>query len=388
MFRRPLIPFTALLWGLQFSFLSPALALILVSLYHATPVEVGWVLAIYNAAGFVAALWIPARADRRGEYLPSLLVAAGMTVALAAALALATSLPLAVVALVVFGAPAGVGSSLLFAHLRATGAGPRDVINTRAVFSFAWVAGPPVATALMGWFGNASVLPAIGVIAVANVVTTVAMNVKAKRTARAEPDPETAAAAPRTSGVARGRVAVIVVAFVLAQATNAAAVAVMTLFVTEALRLPVWWAGIALGAAAALEIPALMSLGRLSTRFPLTGLMVVGCVAGVAYYAGMVLVTEPIALIALQALNAIFFAAVAGVGLTLFQELIPGPGMATGLNTNTRRIGTIVAGPIIGLAAGPWGYHGVYVACAALTVVAGVAIGLAGRRPGASGPAA
>ena len=352
MFRRPLIPFTALLWGLQFSFLSPALALILVSLYHATPIEVGWVLAIYNSAGFVAALWIPARADRRGEYLPSLLVAAGMTVALAAALALATSLPLAVVALVVFGAPAGVGSSLLFAHLRATGAGPRDVINTRAVFSFAWVAGPPVATALMGWFGNASVLLAIGVIAVANVATTIAIIVKAKRAARAEPDPA-AVAAPRAAGAARGRVAVIVVAFVLAQATNAAAVAVMTLFVTEALRLPVWWAGIALGAAAALEIPALMSLGRLSTRFSLTRLMVVGCLAGVAYYAGMVLVTGPIALIALQALNAVFFASVAGVGLTLFQELIPGPGMATGLNTNTRRTGPVVAGPTIGPGAGP-----------------------------------
>ncbi len=387
MFRRPLIPFTALLWGLQFSFLSPALALILVSLYHATPIEVGWVLAIYNSAGFVAALWIPARADRRGEYLPSLLVAAGMTVALAAALALATSLPLAVVALVVFGAPAGVGSSLLFAHLRATGAGPRDVINTRAVFSFAWVAGPPVATALMGWFGNASVLLAIGVIAVANVATTIAIIVKAKRAARAEPDPA-AVAAPRAAGAARGRVAVIVVAFVLAQATNAAAVAVMTLFVTEALRLPVWWAGIALGAAAALEIPALMSLGRLSTRFSLTRLMVVGCLAGVAYYAGMVLVTGPIALIALQALNAVFFASVAGVGLTLFQELIPGPGMATGLNTNTRRIGSIVAGPIIGLGAGPWGYHGVYVACAVVTVAAAVAIGLAGRCPAVSRPAA
>lgn len=387
MFRRPLIPFTALLWGLQFSFLSPALALILVSLYHATPIEVGWVLAIYNSAGFVAALWIPARADRRGEYLPSLLVAAGMTVALAAALALATSLPLAVVALVVFGAPAGVGSSLLFAHLRAMGAGPRDVINTRAVFSFAWVAGPPVATALMGWFGNASVLLAIGVIAVANVATTIAIIVKAKRAARAEPDPA-AVAAPRAAGAARGRVAVIVVAFVLAQATNAAAVAVMTLFVTEALRLPVWWAGIALGAAAALEIPALMSLGRLSTRFSLTRLMVVGCLAGVAYYAGMVLVTGPIALIALQALNAVFFASVAGVGLTLFQELIPGPGMATGLNTNTRRIGSIVAGPIIGLGAGPWGYHGVYVACAVVTVAAAVAIGLAGRCPAVSRPAA
>ena len=63
----------------------------------------------------------------------------------------------------------------------------------------------------------------------------------------------------------------------------------------------------------------------------------------------MAFVTGPVLLLGLQALNAWFFAVVAGVGLTLFQEIIPRPGLASGLYTNTRRVGAIVSGPIIGL---------------------------------------
>ena len=58
--RRLLVPSSALLWGLQLAFLSPALALILVELYGASTAQVGWVLAIYNASGFVFSLLIPA----------------------------------------------------------------------------------------------------------------------------------------------------------------------------------------------------------------------------------------------------------------------------------------------------------------------------------------
>jgi SET family sugar efflux transporter-like MFS transporter len=57
--KRLLIPSAALLWGLQFAFLNPALALLLVALFDATAAEVGWVLAVYNASGFVASLVLP-----------------------------------------------------------------------------------------------------------------------------------------------------------------------------------------------------------------------------------------------------------------------------------------------------------------------------------------
>jgi SET family sugar efflux transporter-like MFS transporter len=152
--KRLLVPTAALLWGFQFAFLIPSMALILVTLFDATAAEVGWVLAVYNASGFVAALVLPAYADRKTDYLRPMLACGLLTVALVALLLVATTLPIAVVGLVVFGGPAGVGMSLLYAHLRHSGASSADIVNTRAIVSIAWVVGPPLATLIIGWFGN------------------------------------------------------------------------------------------------------------------------------------------------------------------------------------------------------------------------------------------
>ena len=81
------------------------LALILVNLYGATTAEVGWVLTIYNASGFVASLLLPANADKKHDYLGPMLVCGRLTGLLAIVLALVTSLPAATVALVVIGGP-------------------------------------------------------------------------------------------------------------------------------------------------------------------------------------------------------------------------------------------------------------------------------------------
>jgi SET family sugar efflux transporter-like MFS transporter len=150
-----------LFWGLQFAFLNPALVLLLVALYDASAADVGWVLALYNASGFLAAVLVPAWADRHHNYLRPLLICGSLTFALAAVLAIVSALPAAVVALTVLGGPAGVGVSLLFADPRHSGAAPSEVINTRAVVSTAWVAGPPAATFIMGAFGAGAILPVL-----------------------------------------------------------------------------------------------------------------------------------------------------------------------------------------------------------------------------------
>ena len=197
MLQRPLLPLASLFWGLQFAFLSPSLALILVSLYGATPAEVGWVLAVYNAAGFVVSLVVPAWADRRRRYLGPLLACAVLNLGLAVALAVATSLPWVTVALIVFGAPAGVGTSLIFAQLLHGGASTADLMNNRAIYSFSWVAGPPIATALIGWFGPHSVLLVIAAIALGNVALTAVMLRSARISAPAsDPPPEATPASP------------------------------------------------------------------------------------------------------------------------------------------------------------------------------------------------
>ena len=145
----------------------------------------------------------------------------------------------------------------------------------------------------------------------------------------------------------------------------------MSLFVTAQLGLPVIWAGATLGAAALLEIPALWLIGRLSRRFSGYAMIISGCAAGILYYSAMIFVRDPAALIVLQVLNAWFFGVVIGIGMTMFQQAIPRPGLATGLFMNTRRIGSIISGPVIGLASiKALGYPGLFAVCAVLTAAA------------------
>jgi SET family sugar efflux transporter-like MFS transporter len=297
-----------------------------------------------------------------------MLVCGLLTLALATLLAMTMSLPVAVLGLVVLGGPAGVGSSLLFAQLKYSGASSSDVINTRAIVSFAWVAGPPLATLIMAAFGNQAILAAIAVVAVANVATTAAM--LAERSTRGAEPADGTEPTDDDRPMSRTAVVVVVAVFIVLQATNSAAVSIMSVFVTQTLGLGVAWAGIALGVAAALEIPALLVIGRLNRRVSGLALLVVGCLAGIAYYVAMATVAGPAALVGVQVLNAVFFAVVAGVGLALFQQIIPRPGLASGLYINTRRLGAIVSGPIIALGSLALGYRAVFVACAALTGVA------------------
>ena len=179
----------------------------------------------------------------------------------------------------------------------------------------------------------------------------------------------------------RAGVVLIVLAFVALQATNSAAVSVMNLFVTQTLRLDVGWAGTALGLSAALEIPALLLIGRLGNRVRDVRIIAAGSVLGIGYYAGMAYASGPVALLALQALNAGFFAVVAGVGISLFQRVLPRPGLASGLYANTRRIGAIVSGPVIALGSmnALGGYRTVFGASAVLTAVALVLLLALGR---------
>ena len=204
-------------------------------------------------------------------------------------LALVTTLPLAVVALVVLGGPAGVGSSLLYAHLRHSGGSTADVVNTRAIFSVAWVAGPPLAALIIGAFGNRAILAAIVAVAVLNVATTAAMMSAAPAPGRTQtrlPAP-TVADGPPASKLTAG---LVMVAFVGLQATNAVAVSIMTIYVTQTMHLDIVWAGIALGVAAGLEVPALLAMGKLSDRYSHLLLIATGCLAGIAYYLGLAFV--------------------------------------------------------------------------------------------------
>ena len=54
-------------------------------------------------------------------------------------------------------------------------------------------------------------------------------------------------------------------------------------------------------------------------------------------------------LIAAQPFNAFFVSAVSGLGLTLVQDVVGRPGLASALFMNTTRIGAVIAGPVLAI---------------------------------------
>lgn len=370
--RKRLLPSLAMfVWGLQFSFLNPALAFLLVELFDATAAQVGGVLATYNLSGLIGSLVIARIADRRGDYVRWVLLSGVAALALALVLFATDSLTVVVIALALLGGPAAGGVPLLFAQLRKAGGSPADVVRARALFSLAWVGGPPLATFVIAAFGARAELGVILAIALLNVCTGLLM-LRSQRRADAVRGAEAAEdLGEEMVALSRGRVAVIVLAFVVLQASNHAAVSSMSLFATKSLGLGVEWAGITLGVSAALEIPALLVVARLTERFSSAVLVIQGCLVGTVYFLCMAfLVSDPVALVAFQVLNAWFFASLEGVGLSLFLQIIPKPGLASSLFTNTVRLGGVVAGPIIGIAgASALGYRGVFAASSGLTAL-------------------
>lgn len=368
----------ALAWGLQFAFLMPALALLLVEIYGATDAQVGTVLMVFNTAALVASTVIPVLADRKRNYVAPLVIAAVLTLALVGSLAATSSLWVATAALVSFGAPAGIGFVMLFALMRHSGETNDRIMQARATVSFAWVGGPPLATFVMDRFGPRAAFILIAIVAVVNLVTALAMRAHARTAAAAALTADPGTTADTAQGdpaggrpVPWGLVVTVMIVFALLQATNNAGVSVMTLYVTETLREPLLWAGIVLGVAALVEIPGLLALGKLEGRFTYRRIMLAGCVAGIAYYAVMALAGGIWPAILAQVLNASFYACVAGLGLTLFQSMIDRPGLATALFSNAGRVGAILSGALIVAGTStPFGYAGVYLLSAIITALA------------------
>lgn len=380
-----MIPLATALWGVQASLMVPSLALILVGMYAATPVQLGWVMTITNSAGFVASLAIPALADRRARYLQFLLASAVLSIGLGAGLALAHDLVAGTLVLALIGAPAGVGNSLLFAHMNHSGFSRADVMRTRAVFSLAWVVGPPLVTAQISALGIISVPIGIMIIAGLNALTSLILLVRSRPTALDVERPTVDLDdPPRRTRLGAFALALVFLAFALAQATNTATITITTLLVTDHMGLPILWAGLALGAGAGLEVPVLMIQSRIVDRFSTVSLLVTGCLVGVAYYVGMAIVTAPIPLLLLQALKAWFYGTMIGVGMTWFSEVVPRSGLAMGLYANTGRIGSVLAGLLVGAAVQAWGYAGIFAVSAVVVgasalLIAGVG-GLQRRR--------
>ena len=213
--------------------------------------------------------------------------------------------------------------------------------------------------------GGHTLVLAVGLVGAINIVAISALHRRHVPLTAAAADQSTA---QRRVLVPRETIFLVVLAFACLQAANSTSVSTITLFTTKDLHLSPIWGGIALGTAAGLEVPALLFLGRRGRRFSDVTALSVACVLGVAYFLVMSMVGGGVPMVLAQVLNASFYGVVAGVGLTLFQSIIAGPGAAAGLMSNAQRIGGLFTGPIVGLGTIlPGGLRTVFVLCALVT---------------------
>jgi SET family sugar efflux transporter-like MFS transporter len=223
------------------------------------------------------------------------------------------------------------------------------ISSLRSLLSLAWVGGPPLAAYLIG----AVDFRGLFIVAAAMHLAVLPVLVRFRNTDTARPEPSSgddpaatdSAPAPTTGHLVRTSAA-----FVLLQCAGGLGVMSMPLLVSVDLKGNVGDAGLILGLCAGLEIPLMLLFGALAVRRSPRRLLLLGAGIGVAYFAAMTLTGAVWHIAAAQVLNACFIAAVTGLGIAYFQDLMPTRlGRATTMFTNTYTLSAMLAGLIFGV---------------------------------------
>lgn len=224
----------------------------------------------------------------------------------------------------------------------------------RACIAVAWVAAPPTGFFLQGWIGFERQYLSVGV---CYAIVGIAAYALLPRIPRLTPATAPPAALPKGDT----QVLLAIAAFALLFGANHAYVLGLPILLTQELSAPAQVAGWLMGTAAAIEIPVMLLAGWLAARLKLVSILRFGCAAGVVLYLGVWQAQHVWQMFALQLFNAVFVGCIAGLGITFFQNMLPGrAGVASTLFTNTNQLGNIFGSLLIAVFADLYGYKHLY----------------------------
>ncbi|RAT17083.1 sugar transporter [Lonsdalea populi] len=362
----------AFLSGIAGALQLPTLSLFLSTEVHARPVLVGLFYTGNAVIGIVVSQLLASYSDNRGDR-KRLIVACCLFGALACLL-FAWNRNYAVLLLVgvLLSSFGSTANPQLFALAReyADRSGREAAMFSsvmRAQISLSWVIGPPIAFALaLGLGFPAMYMTATGVFLLCGLMVGLLLPSMPKH-----PRIKTAETldSPRSH---RRDTLLLCAACTLMWTCNGIYLINMPLYLVQELKLEDKLAGVMMGTAAGLEIPAMLISGYLARHLGKRYLMRLAIAAGLLFYLGLCLLDSPWALLALQLLNAVFIGILAGIGMLYFQDLMPGQaGAATTLFSNTSRVGWIISGSLGGLVAEIWNYHAGFILALGLSLAAG-----------------
>ncbi|MFS2222989.1 sugar efflux transporter [Pantoea sp. B65] len=350
---------------------APTLSLFLSREVAVRPFWVGLFYTVNAIAGIAVSLLLAKRSDNRGDRRMLILFCCGMAL-LNAVLFAFNRHYLTLITLGVFlSSLASVAMPQIFALAREyADSSAREVVMfssvMRAQLSLAWVIGPPLSFALALNYGFTSMF----LVAAALFVICLALIWFALPSVpRVEQSSEVLLT--QISAWKNSDVRMLFLASMIMWTCNTMYIIDMPLYISSVLGLPDRLAGLLMGTAAGLEIPAMLLAGHYVKRFGKRNMMLFAIASGVLFYLGLVLFQSRSALMAIQIFNAIFIGIIAGIGMLYFQDLMPGrPGAATTLFTNSISTGVILAGVLQGALSETWGHYSVYWLALLLSILA------------------
>ncbi|HCM1976214.1 TPA: MFS transporter [Salmonella enterica subsp. houtenae serovar 47:z36:-] len=360
----------AFMMGVAGALQAPTLSLFLSREVGAQPFWVGLFYTVNAIAGIGVSLALAKRSDSRGDRRKLIMFCCLMAIGNALLFAFNRHYLTLITCGVLLASLANTAMPQLFALAREyADSSAREVVMfssvMRAQLSLAWVIGPPLAFMLALNYGFTAMFSIAAVIFAVSLVLIALMLPSVVRVEQPVDAP-----LAQVNGWQDKNVRMLFIASTLMWTCNTMYIIDMPLWISAELGLSDKLAGVLMGTAAGLEIPAMILAGFYVKQFGKRRMMIVAVAAGVLFYVGLIFFHSRTALLLLQLFNAIFIGIVAGIGMLWFQDLMPGrAGAATTLFTNSISTGVILAGVIQGAVAQSFGHFAVYWVIAAISVV-------------------
>ncbi|HAU8264583.1 TPA: MFS transporter [Kluyvera intermedia] len=360
----------AFMIGVAGALQAPTLSLFLSREVGAQPFWVGLFYTVNAIAGILVSLGLAKRSDQQGDRKKLIMFCCLMAVGNALLFAFNRHYLTLITCGVMLASLASTAMPQLFALAREyADSSAREVVMfssiMRAQISVAWVVGPPMAFMLALNYGFTAMYAIAAGIFVISLVLVALWLPSVKRI-----EQPADIAVTEVSGWGNKNVRMLFIASTMMWTCNTMYIIDMPLWISSELALPDSLAGVLMGTAAGLEIPAMILAGYYVKRFGKRKMMVSAVAAGVVFYVGLIVFHSREALLGLQIFNAIFIGIIAGIGMLWFQDLMPGrAGSATTMFTNSISTGVILAGVIQGALAQSFGHAKVYWVIAVLSLV-------------------
>lgn len=361
----------ALILGIAGALQMPVVSLFLTKGTGASPMMVGVFFTVNAIAGVAVSQLLARRSDAGGDRRLLILACCAIAIGNALLFAFNRNFTLLLTLGVVMSSIAATAMPQLFALARqyADDMGSEVVKFTtrmRVQISLSWIIAPPVAFFTVAHFGFTALYATVALLFVLAFALVLSLLPSLQVAPKPVPTEEAPHAAPKNRDAW-----FLFMALVLLWGGDAMYLIDMPIYVTGMQNVAEDFAGWLLGIGAGFEVLIVMFIAPLIQRFGKRPLLLIAALCAALFYAGMAFVTTPLALIAIQILNALFIGIVGGMGMLYMQELLPGaPGTASTLYSNSVSTGAIIAGLLQGVVREHLGHQPVYWTAMAISLLA------------------